>query len=472
MAQIGVDNFFTPMTFEQANPQFANSDSVNKMYNNIIQAQYAQPNAQANLQKQLLANQIAQAQAQYAPQSELAKLQQLQALPGLTRAQTAEEGSAAGLNSANSALIRGRTPYEVQLAKLNSTPDPIIQRLAQIEAAKQNNPALYKSLQQFGLASSDNGQSSSMNNGQNSMPQSMPNMTNMQNMHNANMNAVTAPKFSAQGSDPYNYAMFGSPYNPFMAAQLKSQAEAQGKGDVEQYNSAQKDAQDESQSSNNLENLSNQFIKNYNKSKLVGPQLGSIPITGIAGSSIANLTKKSLGANSDLTPEQLTDNASQNMAAAVAKMIAGGRVTNYEMQYVQNLKPGRYMTPQAAQMTANFLKEKAIRMQEKPAFLNAARAEGIPVQTAGTLWNQYNIQRPVYDFQNNKPNTQFQNSWKDYLNPNVLAAHQATRSILQNQNVPRGTSNDFVSIMTPSGKRMKIPSSSLNQALSKGARRI
>ena len=44
--------------------------------------------------------------------------------------------------------------------------------------------------------------------------------------------------------------------------------------------------------------------------------------------------------------------------------------------------------------------------------------------------------------------------------------------ILQNQNVPRGTSNDFVSIMTPSGKRMKIPSSSLNQALSKGARRI
>jgi hypothetical protein len=74
--------------------------------------------------------------------------------------------------------------------------------------------------------------------------------------------------------------------------------------------------------------------------------------------------------------------------------------------------------------------QRSRQMQELPQFLSAAQNQGIDIHTAQSLWNMYRQQRPVYDFGAGKPNTQFDGSWKDYLNPQAAQAVQTGKPYL------------------------------------------
>lgn len=118
-------DYFAPETFAQANPFLsgfnAGQATINKgLINqgqqymnqmNAAKAQYAMPEAQQQLLKDQLNNQILQPQAQYAPQMTLADLALKQAMPGYYGAMGQEALSKIPLNQAQANMANAQIPY-------------------------------------------------------------------------------------------------------------------------------------------------------------------------------------------------------------------------------------------------------------------------------------------------------------------------------------------------------------------------
>lgn len=486
-------DYFQPESFQQANPLLAGIQAGQGIYStgqNIyrqgIQNQYLPQTLQQQLQQLQLKNAQLGIQNQYMPG-------QLQANIGLTQAETGtqrampgyygalanEANARGGLFGAQSNLLQQQTPYLVAGSQGDILKDPIQQRLFELQKAQQMGLISPQLLQQSGLLPATQTGTQAQTSPTPGVPINTPTMsiapsnspifgpnnpapaisgmpsniplgrTNAQNQAQQ-LSGATIPPAQIPGTPnanmPFtgansfqNYALFGSPLSPYQMMQLQATGEAmktQATTGVTQYNAAQDEAAKAADLGTQLSQLTTQFQKAYKDSSLTGGVLGKSPTTGIE-SLPARAWMGIQGKN--LASEQAADNASQNMAALVAKMIAGGRVTNYEMQYINNLKPNRAMDPQTAQMASDFLQQKSIRMKEEQDFLNAARNQNIPIQTANSLWQQYNNQRPVYDFANQKPNTQFQNGWKPFLSPQAVSAVQ--------------TGQPYVSIPTFSSKK-------------------
>lgn len=428
--------YFQPETFQQANPFLSGMQAGQGLFQgmqdartrqlqaNALQAQlpFVAPEAQQQLQAAKLANALQQNTLNFAPQMSAADLAQKQAQPQLTLAQAAAQRALPGLYGAEGAsdyanaaraqveanLRRQQTPFLVQQEQEKLYQDPILSRMYQVGLANQTGAIPSSSMNMLGL-----GNQSGVQPGTQSNYRSLPTYANGFSLANPNLpnNALTAPK-TYTGDSAQNYYAFGTPYSPLQMAQLKGQAEETGKTGVTSWNDAQAEAQKDSDIANTTIPLLNQFNDSYKKSTYTG-KLAGVPVTGFASLLSGNTSN-----------EQAADNASQNIAAAVAKLIAGGRVTNYEMQYINNLKPNRYMSPQTAQMASDFLKSKMQQLGEQQNFLNAARNAGVDVQTAQTLWQNYRNQRNPYDFNNRRVNTNFQGTWKDYLSPQAINAAQ------------------------------------------------
>lgn len=393
--------YFQPLSFQQASPitsgMQVGSEMMANAYRNAymqqltqgqqIQNQFLPQNLQAKLAYQQLQNQNMGIQNKYLPGLDQADI-------GLKNAQSGYYGAESQQALANANLTKQRTPYLVQQDQTNVYTDPVMKRLFEIGLAQKTGaiPSNLLGMVGFGnsVPSMQGAQSPTPTNTSNGSPAPINNALQ-------SVSPASAPNLY-NGDPATNFALFGSPYNPIAMKAMETSATT----GVTQYNDAQAKAADSGDLGNQLANLVNQFQSNYSKTDLTGPFEGRLPAVTSAS--------------------QAADNASQNLAATVAKLIAGGRVTNYEMQYINSLKPNRTMTPQTAQMTSDFLKQKSIRMQEQQSFLNSARNQGTDVQTANALWGMYNNQRPVYNFSQNTPNTQFQKTWSDYLTPQAIVA--------------------------------------------------
>lgn len=424
---IGLEQF-TPETFAQANPFLTGFDAAQNSYQNAIRSQYAQPMAQQALMKAQYGNQILSPLAQNAPALVHQELLNAIANVANTKAHTAQiyqgqiplnqaqayqargagasQFATAGLTNEQANILGQQAPYMVQGAQENLFKDPILARMYQMGLAQKTgaiNPSL---LGQLGMQNSPQGAASApvgnLPNGNTPVSPLMPNAAN----GGVSPQVASAPKMFG-GSPMQNWAIFGSPLNPLQMMQLKALGQGMNTNatsSVTNYNDALGKAASEGSLATQLSNLVSQFKNNYAQTSETGAGLGRLPAVSSAA--------------------QLTDNASNNLAALYAKQITGGRVTNYEAQYVNSLKPTRSMNSQAAQTSSDFWQQKALRMQEEQPFLNTAKANGVDLQTAQTLWNQYNNQRPVYNFQQHQPNTQFQKTWSAYLTPQAVYAAQ------------------------------------------------
>jgi len=401
-------DYFQPLSFQQANPLLAGIQAGEQIYGQGVKNAYLGKTLAQQLQAMQLQNAARQAGLPYVGPQAAATLSQTQAQTPLLQSEAARNQAAipllgaqaqqaraqAGMLGEQRALLAGEIPSLIARSQGSVFTDPIMQRAFELSQAQRAGIA--PALQSFGI--------------------NVPGAANTPISEQAASSGGLAPISGAAttatpggtpnmfgGNPSQNYGLFGSPYNPIQLQGLLAQAKTGGTTGITQYNTAQADAAKAGDLGIQLKNLTDQFQKAYAKTDLKGGALGMLP-------------------SHFSSAAQTADNASQNMAGLVAKMIAGGRVTNYEMQYVANMKPNRGMNPEAAREVSDFLKQKSIRMQEEAPFLNAARQQGIDVQTAQALWNSYNNQRPVYDFDQNKPNTQFQNSWKDYLTPQAVQA--------------------------------------------------
>jgi hypothetical protein len=456
----------SPETPEQANPYAYGAAEMNNVITGQIANQYLSPQLAANLFHQQLLNKIMQPQAQLAPQMVDAQLAQAQAQAPYTRAQTQaitqgqipleqaqtagiyqgqipEQRAMAGLYGANANQINTLLPYREEQMQGQVFSDPILARLYQASLANRTGVIPNQFLNEIGLGNNQGMPPISQGNGSSFSPMISGQPSQVIPMNGAQ--PATAPK--AFGGSPFqNYAMFGMPYNPLQWLAAQKQISQQATTGVTQWNDALNSANTDSTLGYQLSNFAKQFQNGYKNSTYKGSTLGKVPSTGWETSVLGNMS-----------PEQITDNASQNAAALVAKLIAGGRVTNYEMQYMNTLKPNRSMTPQAAQETSDFLIQRAKQMQELPQFLNAAKNMGVDVNTARSLWNMYRNQRPVYNFQTQQPNTQFDGSWKDYLNPQAIQAAQSGLPYVPMPNF--GNQQEFknwIKTLNPSDKRTVI----------------
>lgn len=419
-------------TPQQANPFATSLGMLNDAIKGSIVNQYLPQQLQAQILQQQMQNQMIQPETQMANQFAQAKLANMQIDAPYKQALMQEifQGKIP-LNQAMSAMYGTEAqtgqelmPYKVQEQQGKVFSDPILQRLFETGLANKTGQIPSQYLGSVGLPTNQQ-----VNN---QATQGMPNLGSViaggiqnrglnpiANNLPSGANPVNSPK--GFGGDTFqNFALFGSPLNPIQMAQMKSGAETAGKTGVTTWNDALNHANSDSDLGNQLEQATNQFKAGYDKATYKGPSLGTLPATGWKTALLPG----------NLTPEQDTDNASQNLAALRAKLIAGGRVTNYEFQFVQNLKPNRAMTPQTAQMTSDFLSQRAKQMQEMPKFLEAAQQQGLDVRTAQNLWNMYRQQRPVYNFQTRTPYNQFIGSWRDYLNPDAVQAAQTGQSYL------------------------------------------
>ena len=427
-------DYFQPETFEQANPflqgfgavqglvgqniqnrQLSAALQAQNLQNQItgVQAQYAAPEAQQDLLKAQLSNQILQPQAQYAPQMTQAALALARTMPGYYGAMASEAGSRAAYNRANTNLLQQQTPFLVDKAQADVFSDPMLSRANQFAMAQRfsgMNPYLAQSLQTLGLGGGGGAQ---MQGGT-----GMPLGTQMQGgapmqaipyasgLGGAQPNAMNAPNVMS-GNPMQNYLMFGSPLSPYFQMQLAAMQkglETQQTTQATAYNDALTQAQSDAVTGNDMVNAVNQFQQNYGQTNEVGVVAGRLPAVSSAA--------------------QQADSASNRLVSMITKQLSPKQLTQYELKFAQTLKPNRAMNPQAAQSSVDFWKQKALRMTEQGQFLNAAKNDGLDIYTANTLWNQYNNQRPVYDFDNNSPNAQYQGTWRDFLNPQAISAAQ------------------------------------------------
>lgn len=273
---------------------------------------------------------------------------------------------------------------------------------------------------------------------------------------------------------------------------VEAQKEA-GKTGVEDYSKQLASAENLATDATQMKNFVKQFKSFYDKATFTGPILGSTPSTGI----LPGLAAKASG--TDLTNEQMLDNAAQNMQQMVIKLMNTNRLTNFELNFARNLKVNREMTPGTVNMLSDFIANKSDRLVEQQAFLNAAKNKGIDVNTANTLWQSYDNQRPVYDFDNKKVNTQNLNTSKDYLSKEAINAAQqgmpynpddskTQQQSQQQSNLPsqqtkaaiqkltgqgaQQATQGMVKIAAPDGKVWNIPANKLDEAIKRGARRI
>lgn len=193
---------------------------------------------------------------------------------------------------------------------------------------------------------------------------------------------------------------------------------AEAKENMKAYSQEFKGANEAAKDAIQMGNLINQFNDAYSKISAKGPVLGRTPA---------------------LTSEaQIADNAAQNMQQMILKLMKTNKMTNYELQFAGNLKLNRAMQPEAVKDIGDFLKAKSDRLIEEQKFFNSAKKKGIDAEEARTLWNAYDNERPVYNFEKRKVNKSNLNTSKDYLNPEKLeySANNAPAIESMNRNAP------------------------------------
>lgn len=216
-------------------------------------------------------------------------------------------------------------------------------------------------------------------------------------------------------------ALSGSDIPAFISKYFQSPAEnaanvEEAKQNVLNYNKKADEANSQATNANVMNQYISQFLENYNKSRFKGTGImgGNIPSSGLKNAPFSMFH--------DFTPEQLTDQASQNIQSLLIPTLHTNKLTNYELQFLSGLKLNRSMEKNAVNDISNYYQAANNRVAEFPQFLTSAKAKGLNPQESETLFNMYKTQRPIIDVATRKINDEFANTWKDYLTKDAITS--------------------------------------------------
>jgi len=230
---------------------------------------------------------------------------------------------------------------------------------------------------------------------------------------------------------------------PF-SKEARAEQLAEKREDIKIYSQTLKDANKSAKDAAQMKGYIDQFQSAYSKLENKGAVLGRLPAF--------------------TSEQQIADNAAQNMQQVMIKLMNTNRMTNYELKFAGNLKLNRSMNPQTVKDVGDFLKAKAERLGEESKFINAAKNKGIGAEDAKVLWNEYENDRPVYNFEERKINKENLNSYGDYLTPEAL--NRVNNPKIQ----PNMQQTEMIRIVLPNGQEGNIPRNRLEEALKRGAR--
>jgi len=253
------------------------------------------------------------------------------------------------------------------------------------------------------------------------------------------------------GSSPLNNNLFNNILSQnFMSPEQKAAIQVQNASKIDEIKQNNRDYQKElntasidADTNRRLEKSIDQLASSYKNltPKQRGPIYGHLPALS--------------------SESQIADNAANNLQAEMAKIIqSGGRNTNFLTKFAGTLKPNRAMSPESVDQLTEGLRANSRRQQERPGFLVAARERGIDAQMAKELWNQYDEQNPVYDFNKRQVNKYKDKSYMDYL------SDKAVNAVKQGESYKP----DMVKIHAPNGQDYMISRDKLDAALKRGAK--
>ena len=410
--QTGIQNQYLPQSLQASilQQQLANQKQQTLM-------PFVEPTAQAELLKQQLENKY------YGPniQSEMG-----------ARAAAAKEALArAALTSTTNQLQQQTMPYDVAKAQQTLLSDPILNRLAQLQAAQKYGIIPKTALQGAGLIPGtgenaplqNNAIASQMGGAAGGAPLQQPQIPFAQRspfQPQAQTTPATAPK-AYSGNEAQNWALFGTPYNPLEYKTAEETAATTGKENVREWNKSLDEADEAAKNAQMLQKSINKFSDAYDKSNLKGSALGWIPASA-PGSTL-------LGAGS---PEQIADQSALEIMGPFGKQMFD-RVTNYDVSNVlQNLKLNRRMDPITKDVVMKSLNSVVDRNLERQKFLTAARDKGISRQLADTLWRQYDNERPLYNPTTREWISDNADTWQNYLSQDAINAVTSGRPFMPN----------------------------------------
>jgi len=281
----------------------------------------------------------------------------------------------------------------------NFDPNATLDQMANMGLATQNNPNMSRTPQPFVPVA----QSLGMKQQGNQSPAQMPAQIPAQFDSNARLNQINQQQAAIAAR--LGKGRIGAETSEQKMAREENkenlkEEHAIKKEDRTVYRKLSENANKVAKDAKMMTTLVGQFEDAYGKTKFKGPVKGMVP-----------------GKLSDANA-RLADNAAMNMQSIAAKMLGASKLTNYELKFAGNLKLNREMGKEDTRVLADFMKAKTNRIEEEQRFLNNAKEKGLPPEKAQQLWNEYDNEKPVYDFENRKTNKQNLGRSNEYLNPN------------------------------------------------------
>lgn len=120
------------------------------------------------------------------------------------------------------------------------------------------------------------------------------------------------------------------------------------------------------------------------------------------------------------TASQDFDKTQVALADSVAKAQQSGHITGKDREVYSSMKPTRDMTPDAFKHQVDFINGMNERILERPSFDSRIQAAGLTPQQGEIIWQNYIKQRPFYDAKKHEYLGDNIGTWEDFLEPEKI----------------------------------------------------
>lgn len=436
------------ISFNEANPGLVGAERGQALMQNFMQ--FPQ-----DLQAKILANKIAEVNAQYAkPMAEgnLTKLnQENQWNPKIW-------GSEIGLRGAQSGLYGAQTK---NLGVETQTNQMKLDYLKQMLGSRDQggmNPAGGGAIQGAGATVMGNAGVGTSAPGQAQSGQQQQQQPQQQPQNNS-LYGVDIPQPTHQ--DIANKMLMG--IDTFSPKQQNAKTQIQDQ--YKQYQKATADSIQEATAANNMNQAINVFNNSMDKSFYRGQRLGHIESSGI------------LSPPGDMSPEQESDRAALQMLPAAIETLkdamGSARFSNLDMGVAGKMKFDRTMNDETRATQTQWLQGVNQRMMEKAKFLSyVGNPEmGVKKAQADQLWSAYQQDFPLISEDGKTFQGTNLGNWPLYTTPRAISSIQSTGSYS-----PSKSEKNVFMMQVPDGRGgyqiMPIKKGKVESAFRKGAKPV
>lgn len=426
---------FQPLSFEQNNPALTGVKAGQDIFKQGVENAYLPSTLAQQLQQLKYNNQILAPQAQYAPQITLAKLAESQAQAPYIRALTGAIPSEIDLREAQAGFYGSDAEKNRFLIRNPQyiNPDAYIYgspaARADLGYGGQNDPNV------------NTNQSSTHGVGNNTINGSQQDVDQMNQMHPGDTYSLKGDGSVGNSPPPSNTAssLIMRKLHPL---EYKAK-EHQQASNIDINNKLISEAAGKASGAIDVDNTIKRMRAIYPQLAWYekGPGLGGVhAITNAA---------------------QEFDQGGAALQQHLLSAWQQGRITDKDIGFVNKLGIGRHLNQDAFNTITDFTQSLQKRIAEEPKFYAAAAKAGIPPSISQALWTAYKQERPVYDYDKQKPLNGNINSWKDYLSP------EAQNAIIDQggEFSPRTHIDGKERVTAPNGDIYAIPQKSVMQFL-------